>query len=87
MVNVSPAVTPFAVIVPEPPNVPAVDAVHNEKCVYVSVPATDVHTKSADEAFDALDADAQVTCLRVVSVAAAVVPAAPGAAVWSLIHE
>src|SRR6478736_6724473 len=62
-VNVSPAVTAFAVIVPEPPNVPAVDAVHIEKCVYCSLPATDVQTRSALEAFDAAEAAAHVACL------------------------
>jgi hypothetical protein len=33
MVKVSAAVTAFAVIVPDPPKVPAVEAVHIEKCV------------------------------------------------------
>src|SRR5207253_7528689 len=77
-VNVSPEVTAFAVMVPDPPKEPAVDAVHSEKWVKSSLPATDVQVTSALDAFDALLADAQVGCLRVVSVAAFDVPAAPG---------
>ena len=42
-VNVSPAVYAFAVIVPDPLNVPAVDAFHTLKCVASSEPAMLVH--------------------------------------------
>jgi peroxiredoxin len=51
-----------------------------------SLPATPVHTRSADVAFDAADADAHVACFRVVSVAAFEVPAAPGSPTCSLTH-
>lgn len=50
------------------------------------MPATDVHVNAASDAIEPPDAAANEHCLRVVSVAAFVVPAEPGAPVWSFIH-
>lgn len=78
-----PAVTAPPDTVPEYRNVPADDAVHRLKCVYVSVFDTVVHAAAE---FDALSPDAAaaiVIDLRVEFPAIAVVPAAPGAAVCS----
>jgi hypothetical protein len=69
----------------EPRTVPPEPAVQNERCVIVSVAVRSPpdHVSGAELASTWLAADAHVTCLRVVEVAAAVVPALPGSAVWS----
>jgi hypothetical protein len=71
---------------PENPNVPPDDALQALKNAASWVPAMFVHVNTAEFATDPPDAAAHVACLRVVSVAAFVVPAAPGSPVWSLIH-
>ena len=76
----------MATIDPEKPNVPATDAVQVEKSVASWLPAMFVHVTAAEFATDPPDAAAQVTCLRVVSVAAFDVPAEPGAPVCNFIH-
>jgi hypothetical protein len=84
MVKLSPAVTGFAVKVPENPNVPADDADHTVKWVYCSVVFTAVHARSTAVTTPPADTvPHDETCLRVVFPATAVVPAAPGEAVWS----
>jgi hypothetical protein len=79
IVNVSPAVTAFAVTVPENPNVPEELADHAVKNVYVSEPATLVHVKAMFDALLPPDEDANVACFLTLFVATFDVPAAPGA--------
>jgi hypothetical protein len=84
--NVSPDAHAFeADSAAEPLNVPADDADHRLMCDRVSEVPPLVHDDAIDViAFDPADAAAMVACTRVVEpAAAAVVPAAPGSAVWS----
>lgn len=62
---------------------PAVELSHSDQWLYVSVAATFVHSKVADEAIEPEDAADHDTALRVVSVAALFVPSSPGSPVWS----
>jgi hypothetical protein len=70
-------------------NVPAVDAVQNDRCVMDSDVPPFVHGPTdAEAALDPPDAAAMVACLRDVSpAAAAVAPAAPGSAVCSFTQQ
>jgi hypothetical protein len=70
----------------EPLNVPAAAADQIEMWVSVSEVPPFVHEDAIDDiAFDPPDAAAIVACTRVVDpAAAAVAPAEPGSAVWSL---
>jgi hypothetical protein len=86
MVNVSPAVNAFAVIVPDQPKFPAELADQPEAWVQSSDPATDVHCNWAEVATEPADAAAHVPCLRVVSTAAFAVPFAPGAPTCGFTH-
>jgi hypothetical protein len=75
-----------AVSAADPWKVPADEAVHREMWVRVSEVPPLVHVDAIDViAFDPPDAAAIVAWTRVVDpAAAAVAPAAPGSAVWSL---
>jgi hypothetical protein len=85
IVNVSPAVTDFeAARSSDPRNVPAVEAVQNEMCEYVSVVDTLVQVRAASVVIAPPEAAAKDACFLVVSVAALAVPAEPGSPVWSL---
>jgi hypothetical protein len=82
IVNVSPAVTDFdAARSSDHRKFPEVLASHALMWVYVSVVLTLVHVSAASVAIDPDDAAANDACLRVVSVAAFDVPAAPGSPV------
>jgi hypothetical protein len=80
--NVSPAVT--VADEDKPPankQLPAVKESHNEKCEYVSVAATFVHSTIADDDIEPPAAAENEILLRVVSVAAFDVPVSPGSPV------
>ncbi len=86
IVNVSPAVTAFAVTPPAPLYTPAVDASQIENFEYVSEPATLVQVSAPFVAFVPPDDDANVAAFLVVSVAGEPVPDVPGVPVCSLIN-
>jgi hypothetical protein len=86
MTYVSPAVYALAVIVPEPRNVPAAAAVHSVQWVASCEPAIPDQVMSASFDIAPDDAAPNETSLRVVSVATAVVPAAPGSAVCNWMY-
>jgi hypothetical protein len=73
----------------EPLKVPAVEADQIEMCVRVSEVPPLVHDDAIDDiALEPPDAAAMVACTRVVEpAAAAVAPAEPGSAVWSLMKQ
>jgi hypothetical protein len=80
--NVSPAVTEADDDnAPYHKQLPAEDASHNDQWLYVSVAATFVHDKVADDDIVPDDAELHDTDLRVVSVAALFVPSSPGSPV------
>jgi len=65
---------------------PAVEASHNDQCVYVSVAATFVHSTVADDDIEPLEAAENEINLRVVSVAAFDVPDSPGSPVCNFTY-
>lgn len=65
---------------------PEVELSQSDQCEYVSVVDTLVHSRVAEVAMLPLEAAAQVAALRVVSVAALLVPASPGSPVCNLTY-
>jgi len=83
--NVSPAVTAAEEErEPDHKQFPVEALSQSDQCVYVSVAATLVHSRVAEEAIEPDEAADHETDFRVVSVAAFEVPASPGSPVCNL---
>ena len=83
--NVSPAVTAAEEDkAPDHKQFPAEALSQSDQCEYVSVVETLVHSRVAEEASEPDEAADHDTDLRVVSVAALLVPASPGSPVCNL---